>query len=188
MDGDGTALPLLSAVVPGQEGRRAVGNVQPCWRLLQLGKGRWIASSKRGRVRSGRFEDISLSGHQVRTQVRVICSVGFSSGQGRVFRYHSGAAVAAYALFCSQRRRRCWLARSIAIANKSFLGALGFLAEGQGAPGSPAHPAVDPRPPARHSARREQPAGRATGHQGSPSADGLACRRSPPGALLPGAA
>ena len=129
---------------------------------------------------SGKFGAFNPGSHRVRARVRVICSVGFSSGQGRVFRYHSGAAVAAYALFCSQRRHRCWLARSIAIANKSFLGALGFLAEGQGAPGSPAHPAVDPRPPARHSARREQPAGRATGHRGRPSAAGPACLWSPP--------
>jgi hypothetical protein len=36
-----------------------------------------------------------------------------------------------------------------------------------GGTGSPARPAAAPRPPARHSARQEQPAGRATGHRGS---------------------
>ena len=64
----------------------------------------------------------------------------------------------------------------------------GFPAAGQGAPGNPVPPAANPRPPARHPARSKQPAGRTTGPQGSPSADGPMSPRSPPAALPPAGA
>jgi hypothetical protein len=45
--------------------------------------------------------------HRVRAQVPVICSAASSGGQGWVFRYQPGAAVAACALFRSRCRHRC---------------------------------------------------------------------------------
>ena len=82
------------------------------------------------------------------------------------------------------RRHRCWPARSNATADRHSRAGFGFPAAGQGAPGSPARPAADPSSPARRFGRREQPAGRATGHRGLPSADGPACPRLSPTALL----
>jgi hypothetical protein len=60
MTASGTALPQLSAVVPGQGARRAAGTAQLRSLPQQPGKGRRVMSSERGKGSPSKFGEHSV--------------------------------------------------------------------------------------------------------------------------------